>query len=61
MLPRSGRVDGGVDHGRAALASSEPKPMQSGSGPLGVGGGGPEGPGERGASGAQKGEGNENM
>ena len=58
MLPRSGRVDGGVDHARAALALGE---TQSGSGPLGVGGGAPQGPGERGESGAQKGEGNENM
>ena len=32
MLPRSGRVDGGVDHARAALALGEPRaaPVRSG-------------------------------
>ena len=32
MVPRSGRVDGGVDHARAALALGEPRaaPVRSG-------------------------------
>ena len=61
MLPRSGRVDGGVDHARAALALGEPRaaPVRSGGAEATQRGRGDGG--EGGERGAQKGEGNENM
>ena len=52
MVPRSGRVDGGVDHVRAALALGEPRAATIRSGWAGAT---QRGRGERGESGAQKG------